>query len=361
MPAMRGISTQPSFASTLASSAMVAALAACQPELPPISWEGKMISFAANDPEAVCGGTLEWMDARAIAMKGVFGEGTYDALEYYWVPDLWWEQPWCREPAAGCADEDRVYSEYVPHEHELAHALRRDGLPAVFEEGLASVFGDMGWAREAAPRERLAEMLETSSIAGHADYSRAGHFVAFLIETYGLDPLGRLAELGARRDSYSKVSEDFEEAFGVSLDQALIDYADFPECDPVAWMSKDIACALPAIPLAPSFDADAELLLDIDCGASDVQGPISNFMFTETTLDIHQQIAGLPLWLELKGDIGPETSALLFSCGGCSDSTVIWLTDGRPVEQLFLPAGRYVLRMFRPVDDPGQLGISLSH
>jgi hypothetical protein len=320
-----------------------------------------VIRFAANDPEAVCGGTLGWMDDRVVALKAVFGEKTYAHIDYYWVPDLWPGQPWCREPASGCAAEDRVYSEHVPHEHEVIHALRRDDLPAVFEEGLAEMFGDIGWTREPASRARLLEILESGDPIDNADYSRASHFVAFLIESHGMERLDQLASLGDYHDSYSEVQSNFADAFGLSLDQALADYSDFPECDPAAWMDKRIACAAPATLLEPSFEAGSEIVLDFECGSAEVLGPHSGFMFTETTLDVAPQVDGLPLWIDLVGDISPEASAVLVSCGGCEDSTVVWLSDGVGYQQLELPAGRYVLRMFRPVDDPGPLGISLSY
>lgn len=341
-------------------SAMTAALGACQPELPPITWEGEVIRFAANDPETVCGDTLEWMDARAVALRDIFGEGTYDTLDYYWVPDLWNEQPWCQEPASGCRDANRIYSEYVPHEHEIAHALRRDRLPAVFEEGFATVFGDLGWTHEPASRGRLVEILESSDPVDNADYSRAGHFVRFLLDRYGMDRLDRLAELANYDDDASKVRTSFAEAYGITLEAALVEYEDYPECDALAWMDTRIACAEAAFPLNPVQEGDVEFSKDIECSEPTVLGPMSGFMFTETTLEIVPQLQDFPIWIQLIGDLGDDVSAALVRCdGGCADSTALWLTPTAGHRQVELPPGRYVLRMFRPVDDPGELGISL--
>jgi hypothetical protein len=357
---MPGRSTPLRWTSTFASLAMAVALAACRPELPPISWEGEVIRFGADDPDAVCGGTLEWMDARAVALKEVFGEGTHDKIGYYWIPQLWPDQPWCSTSAEGCVEQEgnTVYSKSVPVEHELVHALRRDRLPAVFEEGFAQLFGDIGWDGEPAPRDQLLTILERSDPVDFPEYDRASHFVAFLVETHGLDPLFRLAELGNYDDDYSKVRNAFAEAYGFSLDQALIDYEDFPECDPLAWMDKRIACAEPGQPLNPQLGADVEFSKNLDCGESDVYGPHGGFMLTETVLEIEPQI-GLEVWIELIGDIGPDVSAALVSCGGCGDSTAVWVSTKAYRQQLELPPGRYVLRLFRPVDDPGELGISL--
>ncbi|MFV8750742.1 hypothetical protein ACNOYE_09345 [Nannocystaceae bacterium ST9] len=176
------------------------------------------------------------------------GETTYDRVEYYWVPDLWYEQPWCSEPAAACAREGRVYTQSVPDEHELVHALRRNRLPAVFEEGLACVFGDIGWARTPASRERLLEILESSDPVDFSDYARAGHFVAFLLERDGLGPLTRLGAIANYHDDSSKVRDSFEEVYGISLDQALAEYESYPDCVDLAWKDRRIACSQAGIP-----------------------------------------------------------------------------------------------------------------
>jgi hypothetical protein len=305
------------------------------------------------------------MDDRIIALQGVFGdEATHDVIEYYWVPDLWYDQPWCREPAAGCADGKRVYSEYVPHEHEFVHAVRRDGLPAVFEEGLAELFSDLGWTAEPSPREDLIDMLEASEIYGLADYSRAAHFMSFLVETHGIAPFLKLAELGDREDSYGKVRRDFEKAFGMSLDQALSDYEDypdFPDCNPAVYTDRRVACAEPGITLAPGPGMHAELPIELDCSAEGVLGPLSGYMYIETTLEIAPEFNGLPVWLYLTGDLTPETSALLVRCDSrCGDSMMRWLDGEWPGVYLsdFEP-GRYLLRVFRPVEDPGMVGIEM--
>lgn len=318
------------------------------------------MNLAASDPDEVCGGTFEYLDSRVAGLQDVFGEASYASVDYYWVPDLWYDQPWCREPASGCAVGNRVYSEYVPHDHELTHAIRRDGLPAVFEEGLAEMFGDLGWTSEPSPRENLRGMLESSSIQGLADYARASHFVAFLVEQYGIDPFVTFAVLGDRDDEYSEVSRDFESAFGLTLEQALDAYDEFPDCNPAAWTDRRIPCANPGIPLAPGIDIEVGLSLDLDCSSSDVLGPFSNFMFTETTLEVEPMTPAIPVWLYLVGDLSPDTSALLVSCDTtCSNSTVKWLDDELPGEYLDLPPGRYVLRVFRPVDDPGTVGLTM--
>ena len=355
---MPGRSKSLRWISTSASLAAAVALAGCQPEPPPITWQGEIIRFGTETPEDVCSGSLEWMDDRAMALKQVFGADTYDAIDFYWVPTSWDGWP-CLYASGGCTSANVVHSEHVPHEHELVHAIRRDRLPAVFEEGLAEVFGDVGWTREPASRERLLEVLESGGPPTNtAEYARAGHFVAFLLETHGIEALDRLAALSDVDDDYSNIRASFADAYGFSLDQALAEYQDFPECDALAWKDTRIACAHPGQPASPMVSGGAEFSMVMDCSGPDVLGPFAGFMYTETVLEISPEV-GLPVWVSLVGDLDPDVSAALLSCGGCGESTTLWLTSAKPLEQLDLPAGRYVLRMFRPVDEPGELGISL--
>lgn len=299
------------------------------------------------------------MDARTLALKQVFGEATHSRVIYYLIPDLWDDQIWCSGGAA-CAVENHVYAQGVPIEHELTHAIRRERLPVVFEEGLAEVFGDLGWTSEPASRDRLLEILEASDPVDKADYARAGHFVAFLIETYGMEALDRFALAGNLHDDYARVRRAFESSFGVTLEQALDVYSDYPECDSSAWMDRHIACEQPAIPLTPGVGIEVGVDIDLECSEADVIGPHGGFMFVERTLEITPDFPGLSAWILLVGDVSPDSIALLVSCDtSCADSTVVGLDGEFAGEFVELPAGRYVLRLFRPVDDPGTLGITV--
>lgn len=342
-----------------ASVLFVAALVGCQPELPPLTWKGKVVHFGAHDPDAVCAGTLEWMDARASGLREVFGDRTFETIDYFWIPEGWSEQRWCEPWSEGCSEPGVVYAKSVPIEHELVHAIRRDRLPVVFEEGLAQLFGDIGWVGTPSSRDRLLESLESSELANFPDYDRASHFVAFLVESYGLAPLGRLAELGNYRDDYPKVRSDFQAAFGFSIDQALAEYEDYPDCDPLAWVDTRIACTNPGILVQPTLEADAELSLNLGCDQPSTLGPHAGFMYAEMVLEV--EVFQAPVWIELIGDLGSDVSAALVQCGVCADSVVVWVSQEFPLEQSELPAGRYVLRLFRPVDDPGELGLKVGY
>ena len=59
-------------------------------------------------------------------------------------------------------------------------------MPPVLEEGLAIYFGDPFPLHEMASRERLVELLNSDEmVSTNGEYARAGHFIAFLVESFG--------------------------------------------------------------------------------------------------------------------------------------------------------------------------------
>lgn len=335
-------------------------LVACQPDLPEVTWTGKIIRFGATHPEDVCGDSLEWMDARAGHLAEALGPGTRSTIDFFWLSDV---SPWCGHGSAGCGDGGQVKSTYVPHEHEIVHALRKDFLPAVFEEGLATMYGDIGWADAQGnieSRERLLEILETSDPVTNEDYARAGHFVSFLIERDGLEPLRELAELADYHDDIAEVRKAFEQAYGITLDQALEEYEDYPECIDLAWMSREIACREATTTIYPNIDAPVEFTMPVECGVEGTYGPMDRFIFSEAVLDIEPEYPGLPMNIRLTGDIDGGVSAAFVSCdGGCGEAIAYWIRHDT-FQQPFLPAGRYVVRFYRLIDSPGEVGLEFS-
>jgi hypothetical protein len=329
-----------------------------------VTWTGKIIRFGATHPEDVCGDSVEWMDTRAVQLAEVLGPGTRSSIEFFWLSDVSASKHWCSDTAAGCADGGRIMTTFVPHEHEIVHALRKDHLPAVFEEGFATVYGDIGRADPQGliePRERLLEILETSDPVTVPDYARAGHFVSFLIERDGLEPLRELAELADYHDDIAEVRKAFEQAYGITLDQALEEYEDYPECIDLAWMSREIACREATTTIYPNIDGPVEFTMSVECGAEGVYGPMGGFVFSEVALDIDPAYEHVPMNISLTGDIDAGVSAAFVSCGGgCSDATAYWITPWS-IQQPSLPAGRYVVRLFRPLDSPGELGLEFRY
>ena len=98
-----------------------AVLASCsEPELPEFSWSGEHVEFAADQPELVCGGTLEYLDQRTGELLERLGSEK-TKIEYYWLDDL---DEVCGDGAyvAGCGHEGVAYSRTVPLLHEVVHA-----------------------------------------------------------------------------------------------------------------------------------------------------------------------------------------------------------------------------------------------
>ncbi|MCA9684255.1 MAG: hypothetical protein KC457_18815 [Myxococcales bacterium] len=340
-------------------------LAGCvEYEDPPISWEGEIISFGADEPEAVCGDTLEWMDARTLALAETFsaaGAEVVPRVDYYWLTESWWEQDVCSvETAHACAVDNVIHSQSVPLEHELVHALRRKKLPRVFEEGLAELYGDLGLVDDPAPREELLEMLESGDPGENPQYARASHFVGFLVESYGLEPLLAIGDHAGLHASWTETQAAFEKAYGFPLQDALSEYESYPECSPLAWTNIDIACAQDPVPVELPQDGSAVTLSQqFVCGEPEIRGPLWGRMFTETTIELANPLSGWVL-VRMFGDENPDAFIVLSGCGGCENAIWVRLGDGLPEQVRALPTGRYVLRVFRPIDDSGESAVSLS-
>lgn len=205
-----------------------AVLASCS-ELPEISWRGEHVEFAADHPELVCGGTLEYLDQRTGALLERLGSEK-TTIEYYWLDDI---SDICGDGAeiAGCVNEGVAYTRSVPLIHEVVHARSGELLPGVLEEGLADYIGDPYPLSEMASRERLIELLtsDLDGIDSEAEYARAAHFMAFLSERHGWEKVLQLDAVLSRDSRVGEVDAGFETVFGMGLDAILAEYDDYPD------------------------------------------------------------------------------------------------------------------------------------
>lgn len=205
-----------------------AVLAGCS-ELPEISWRGEHVEFAADHPELVCGGTLEYLDQRTGELLERFGSER-TTVEYYWLDDI---SDICGDGAeiAGCVNEGVAYTRSVPLLHEVVHARSGELLPGVLEEGLADYIGDPYPLSEMASRERLIELLtsDLDGIDSEAEYARAAHFMAFLSERHGWEKVLQLDAVLSRDSRVGEVDAGFETVFGMGLDAILAEYDDYPD------------------------------------------------------------------------------------------------------------------------------------
>ncbi len=337
---------------------LACAAVGCQgDDLPEVQWVGEHVVFAAEHPEDVCAGTREYLDRRAGEMLARLGSAPIQ-IEYYLVDDV---SEHCPPMAYGCGLEGVVYAETVPLLHEIVHARSGAFMPSALEEGLASYFGDPFPLSEMASRERFAELLISGgTLTSGAEYARAGHFVTFLVETFGWESVLELdGELG-RESSSAQLDAAFQSAFGSDLAGVLDAYQSFPEC----WGTVDttLACTSPpATTNDPFFVTTFERV--VDCESVDGIGPHYGMMFAEAAIEVPPSIDGGRI-VSATGDGAAKGGfAVIRRCGPCFENGVM-RTRGEgsylvPEEEL--PAGRYVVRLYLPLDaSPATLGVLIN-
>jgi hypothetical protein len=337
---------------------LACAAVGCQSDdLPEVQWVGEHVAFAPEHPEQVCAGTREYLDRRAGEMLERLGSESTQ-IEYYLVDDV---DEHCSTSfvAAGCGHPGVVYSMMVPLLHEIVHARSGDYMPPVLEEGLATYFGDPFPLYEMASRERLADLLASNEdLTTAAEYARASHLVAFLTETFGWESVLELDDKLSGESSPAQLDAAFQSVFGVDVAGALEAYEDFPEC----WGSVDtsLACASPPVSTDP-FIATFERV--IDCASADGVGPHYGMVFVEGVIDLGPAIDGSRFFSATGDGAAAGGFALLRRCGTCPENGVM-RTKGNGVyfvPEEDLPGGRYVVRLYLPVDAaPATLGVSIS-
>lgn len=322
-----------------------------------VLWEGEHVVFAAERPEQVCVGTREYLDRRAGEMLDRLGSDPL-RIEYFLMDDV---SEYCTlgSVVSGCAEAGVVYSESVPHLHEIVHARSGDHLPLVLEEGLATYLGDPYPIEKMAPRERLVELLTDSpnGIDTVADYGRAAHFVAFISETFGRQSLLELDLELARDSTPQQLDSAFQTVLGLDVDAVLDAYAEYPEC--MGIIDNGIACSEPAV--LPGFPSTTHERL-VDCTSSDGVGPHhSGMVFVEDVMELPPAI-DTTRTVSITGDGAKKGGfVLLRRCGPCPENGVGTIKAGPtfiPEEQL--PAGRYLVRFYLPIEEsPAVVGVRI--
>jgi hypothetical protein len=311
---------------------------------PELQWEGEHVRLGAEDPEAICGGTRAYLDRRAGELMDRFG--TSHTIDYYWVPSG--VDPFCPDNAAGCVSDRSVYSLWIPHEHELAHAAST-GMPRALEEGLATHWGDSWPIYALAPRDQLYPLLlQQVEITQTDEYARVAHFLAYLSENYGWESLAELDRTLDEESSADDVNQAFIEVFGMSLDGAMMAYADYPDCRGIV----DMSLACDKEPTVLGF-LSVTMSREVDCAASDILGPFNGMAFAEEVVEVTPAIDGNRM-IRARGDgIDKGGRVVIRRCGPCSENGVLTLINSGLafIDEDELPAGRYVVRFYAPAGD----------
>jgi hypothetical protein len=321
---------------------LVLALSAC-PSLPDLEWEGEHVRFGADNPEQVCGGTLEYLDHRAGQLKARFG--ATHTIDYYWLPDG--VESLCPQKVVGCAVGHEVFSTWVPHQHELVHTM--SSMPHVFEEGLATHWGDSRPLFSMAPREWLHEQFtdgadDISDMDMH-EYARAAHFMAYLSETHGWESLVQLDASLRNRSKPDAVERAIFEVYGVSSSDLLAAYDEYPDCDGII----DVSFACEGEPVRLGFD-QPKFERVVDCSSQMAMGPYDGMVFVEELIELSPSIGGSRIILVAGDAVEKGGFALLRRCGPCSENGVFVLRGLNFLNEEMLPADRYVVQFHLPIE-----------
>ena len=163
--------------------------------------------------------------------------------------------------------------------------FERKGPPfrySFFDEGLAMVYGT-GWPVPA-PRTSLDEAMMFDRRMPGAHYARAGHFVSFMIDEFGLQAT---AAFVAESSSVTpdSLAADFEAHFGEPLERVVEAYSEQSEgCRGNGWQ-RSSACDQPATEWRTTFQWDVEVGSGCSSEASlgAVAGPVRERFTYEPT------------------------------------------------------------------------------
>lgn len=204
-------------------------------------WVGKYVTVYGYEREAsdACGASLAFTDSYVESLLAFHESSVEVHIDYRWMSEGFWSRHAKYWDVTGYASGAEVFSIPIAHQHELSHAVSHfvhgGTCTPVLDEGLAvllddadSSFEDHGmWTIE------IEDLLTFQGVAGQREYLRAGHFVAFILESYGIDGFSRLCRSSIRDGAPTLDAWDAatRSALGLTLEQVLADYAAYPECN----------------------------------------------------------------------------------------------------------------------------------
>ncbi|MFY0532316.1 hypothetical protein [Nannocystis pusilla] len=189
-------------------------VAACR-QPPEVAFVTDRFEIAPEFEGELCGGNVAFMEARLAEIEELLGIEARGKIRYNWVEDI---SGFCPDSASACADGTTIYGPWSLFEHELVHAVAASmGQAKPFlAEGLAVAFS----APMLAPGSMMPsdwldfDPLETQGVDDAYSYATAGHFVRFLYEEFGAEPLTRLYRMSEPDDSEAQLRGQFERVYG---------------------------------------------------------------------------------------------------------------------------------------------------
>lgn len=347
----------------LASSAVSLALS-CGDESLRTRVSGEHINIYQDKGTQLCGGSLAYMDSHVVAVSKIL-DLSLPEVDFLLV-DADRVSDYCPPDGAACYqyDENRIISADAPQTHEVAHAIlgANELVPDDFlAEGLAHVFEEnLPWDEDAL-LGTIHDILDFKDTATNnlpsMLHGRATHFTWFLLEHYGT---ARVAAL-MRRHISGRPREEQErailETMGETLEGVLDTYATTPECLLAEMRTAVVECGAALTPWSVSDPDEWSMVVTLGCERPDALGPASGIMWTTRALEVK---GGGEYMVSALGS-GLETAEVVVArCGSrCGDAFYHTLSPGES-DVLSLKEGRYYTMLMRHVDDPGEIGLTIT-
>lgn len=270
------------------------------------------------------------------------------------------------EGTLGCAFRDSVYSLVAPQEHEIVHGVRGTvGFSHLFfEEGTAELFGDDTKLSLRVPAHGdVLEGIEAARADGGLPlqwYPRAGHFAAYLHDRYGAEVSEALLRETDAYSSAARAIDVIERATGMGFEELRAGYEGEASCDQAHYRYPLYACSEPAA-LRERCDGEVAVTIRerVACDEPGTLGPRDGEIWKYVAFEV---AADGEYWIfSYSSESAAGSRIAIKECSMRCDSVLVEKATGieLELEPVFLRAGRYELRITRPVGEPGEVEVKI--
>ena len=334
----------------------------CTPEPEPIEpdfeWQGEWIDIWGFDtqPQDTCAGTFAYVDGYAGLIAERFGVGGHLGVYRWFSPERFADEDPCRNPGVlGCAGTNGAFAHVMPLEHEVVHVANIQSFPCpkVLSEGLAVHYSTTSETPSSNSDNLLALLENPATPVDSQDYAIAGAFVAFLVESWGLETVLESCRLSGPAPNAAEFAEAMALAFGAPLDElfsSFLTWRDTYGCDYSQYRSKLYECAQ-----APTVVVDGEpvsLPITLDCNDSGTIGPRYGEIGTLGSIRVVQSGSYLVTLEDDDGLFVEDLGFQIIECTSCKDAP---LAERYPPDPelsglwiIALDAGDYLVRVWGP-------------
>lgn len=344
--------------------AAVGSAGGCSDDLPvfgTLAYRGDDFEVWASEGLTACGGTHAYTEAWLQGFRARLGPHARPQHHVFnWVnDDDLMAVPCSTLGACAAPAQNVIYSNRVPHEHEIVHVeLDTQDAPPLLSEGAAEAFGT-GQPPIELTHDVVEQLLAEIGTIPHERYPAAGRFTRFLIDTYGLDAWMEIVRASPEEAAREGIERAFLEVLGEPVIDVLADFEASPACSTAQWRYYDYECT--AHPLTDWVDEGLwEATVDLSCDDPEAIGPQSDEFWTVQAFEVTE-----PGLYELTGHGSVGATFELVPCEwSCFDDAGIpphlgtaWHDlDAVPVE---LQAGRYWFRITQSVNERAAVSLRL--